>query len=407
MSANTNNSNNTSSHHPPITSKNDGNGKIVHQKGATTVAATTATNTTAITTTTSHHQVPFDNTENGDKHNTHNTNRDDALNGTAATILLDELDDEILHAEEADLMLKHYKQLQEKVRWETRGQHNEQFYDMINSTSSNTISRGSAKTGKGVSRNARQREPPAKRTKKNQETSKSSHASAVILDDGVTPKYGTESILLLAKSRRRGRDRITTSSSNHTVPNPSQPRRRRPRLQLMDPNTESTMTTTSGRNTAVLHDSIEIIHDLQLIRATTLLPRMFTNSTTNNNFKSSTNSTDHEVVRTEWKKKELERFLYTKFVKSCIGHCRIYCMYHHPLDGDMSKNIYWKHFRIQLQSANANSWRCIVIGYRAMVNDVLLFLRQLKLIGQQNHHRNVDDNTSITATTSSAASSTA
>ena len=167
------------------------------------------------------------------------------------------------------------------------------------------------------------------------------------------------------------------------------------------------MTTTSGRNTAVLHDSIEIIHDLQLIRATTLLPRMFTNSTTNNNFKSSTNSTDHEVVRTEWKKKELERFLYTKFVKSCIGHCRIYCMYHHPLDGDMSKNIYWKHFRIQLQSANANSWRCIVIGYRAMVNDVLLFLRQLKLIGQQNHHRNVDDNTSITATTSSAASSTA
>jgi hypothetical protein len=94
-------------------------------------------------------------------------------------------------------------------------------------------------------------------------------------------------------------------------------------------------------------------------------------------------------------KNELERFLYTKFLKSCMEQRRIYCMCYYPYadndnsSDDVYQNVYWKHLRIHLQSANANSWRCIVIGYRAMVNDVVPFLQQLKLF---THHRNTNDN---------------
>ncbi len=328
------------------------------------------TNLAVATTTTSHRRST-------EKENHGNTN--DASRDVYVTILLDELDEEIIHAEETDLMFKYYKELKEKVRWETRGQHDGKFHEMINSTY------GKGTTGSTVASQKeglrKIRKPSPRQQKKKGRTSKSSDSVAT---DDATPMQNSESMSIAPKSsHRQGGSRQSRLG-------------RRPRLRLYD------NTPTNGNGSAVLSNSFEVIHDIQLVQATILLPRIYSNpkTTSTSATKNTNNNKDSDVVITEWKKSELERYLYTKFWKTCLGHNRIYCRSYHPDDNDdddMRKNFYWKHFHIQLQSANMNSWRCIVTGYRTMVNDVLLFLQQLKLL---THDRNANEKKSATTTSS-------
>ena len=333
------------------------------------------TNLAVATTTTSHRRS----TEKENHGNTNDTSsRDDVI------ILLDELDEEIIHAEETDLMFKYYKELKEKVRCETRGQHVGKFHEMINSTHGKGTTGGTITSQKEGLRKIRK--PSPRQQKQKDRTSKSSNG---VVNDDAVPMQNSESISIAQKSaRRQGGNRKSRPG-------------RRPRLRLYD------NIPTNGNGSAVLRNSFEMIHDLQLVQATILLPRIYSNpkatSTTATKNINTNKSTGSNVAITEWKKNELERYLYTKFWKTCLLHDRVYCRSYHPHDNDddMQKNFYWKHFHIQLQSANMNSWRCIVTGYRTMVNDVLLFLQQLKLLS---HHRNSNENKS--ASTASSALST-
>ena len=407
--------------------RDDRNNVIIGQEGDTDPVTVTATSL-------QDKEIRSNNksTKKDDKYNAHNANRDGGLYEITTT-LLNEIDNEIIHAEETDLMFKYYKQLQEKVRWETRGQHNDKFYDMINYNTnkmkSKSKSSNSIPKGKAASQQVRQPQASPKQAKKINETSKTFNedvvattttTSAVLLEDDDNENssgLNTQSMLILPKSRRRRRNQNTDTSNendNHSNLNQNRKRqRRRPRLKLYDTTVDGTIPTTNGIYSAVLRDSLEVVNDLQLVRATMLLPRMFSSTnkktTTSSKTANATMKISDENGKSEWKKNELERYLRTKFWKNCIKHRRMYCMHHHSDSydggGDTSTNIYWKHFHIQVQSANMNSWRCIVIGYRNMVHDVLLFLRQLKLISQQN--RNIHDNKSTGTTTTTTSSSAA
>ena len=353
-------------HSSIASTRNDRCGDIFRQNGDASTAAT-------------HQKRPAVNTNKGTGNHRHTGSASNGGDPNVITsILLDELDDEIIHAEETDLMFKYYNLLQDKVRWETRGQHCDTFNAIINSRNNKNEKSSTARTQTVGSKKGRKPQSPPQQQlkKKKHKMSKSSIITRSALD--------TESMLILPKSLRR---QCNTSTINMN-PNDSQSRqRRRPRLRLLDNRITTDYTRT---NSVVLRDSVEIIHDSQLVRATILFPRLYV-----------TNSANSSSNRKEWNKKELERYLYTKFLRSCLGQRRIYCtFYHHPCsndeedhdDNDMCQNVYWKHFRIYLQSANLNSWRCIVIGYRTMVEDVLRFLQQLKLFPPQRNTGSIDCN---------------
>jgi hypothetical protein len=139
--------------------------------------------------------------------------------------------------------------------------------------------------------------------------------------------------------------------------------KKRPRLQLYDYDIGTI---------GYIKNSYQHI-DLQLIRTTILIPRFFTKKVSNQNTvkncndtttTTSTGTSTTGTIRMEQCKKECEQYLYMKFYKLCIHHTLKYTL-----------PIYWKYFNISLQSANPNSWRCIVVGYKPMVQDVLLYLQ--------------------------------
>jgi hypothetical protein len=305
--------------------------------------------------------------ENGGSYSSSNNGSNNTATTTPCDLdfLLNALDHEILHAEEQQLMHQHHVKLQRKLRWETRGQRIPSVHHATTTIHpmTNAVAVPNGQQNQQGTANDTQRRPTVPQSQRNDKK-----RPRLQLQDG---EYDNDETMIL-------------DYTELTKPNV---------LRLPTPKLIQQQAQTQAKPQIQLQQS----EQKSLIRTTILLPRMYMREidpTKQNSSSSSTTTTTGTTATTtikeriEWKKQELEHYLVSKFKKfhrSKYKHKKN--VTHQPANKDNIKTkkdtideTDWTTFSIQLQSANINSWRCTVMGYRDMVQDVLSFLQhQLQL----------------------------